>query len=214
MARHRFRSQPSLQRSGAPAVPAAAALALIAVVGVGGGAFVGRMLLNLPAGAPAAETASRLERMATAAVAHAPPGVGAAAAPPPVVIADLPPPVLAAAAPARSPPRTLRKAKTPARPVAATHAAASPAAAQPTPQQRWEQQRIDYEVARAAYDANERQEGFRWAQRNNIRFQRYCRAAEQPAAFVEGCMNYLRPARSNTAETPAGRPADHPPSEG
>jgi hypothetical protein len=62
-----------------------------------------------------------------------------------------------------------------------------------TPQEQWERQRLDYEHARHAYDASERVAGYRWAQQNKINVQRYCGAAEQrTAAFMEGCMNYVR----------------------
>ena len=73
----------------------------------------------------------------------------------------------------------------------------------PTQQQQWERQRLDYERARDVYDANERTEGYRWAQDNKIRFQRYCRtAAQRTPAFMEGCMNYLRPLETKEADKP------------
>jgi hypothetical protein len=96
------------------------------------------------------------------------------------------------------------------RPARAAHSEPAPSI---TPQQAWEQQQVDYERARAAYDAGERTAGYRWAQQNNIRLQRYCRvAAERTPAFVEGCMNYLRPGRSDSA--PQEPVAEHPPEQG
>lgn len=71
----------------------------------------------------------------------------------------------------------------------------------PTPQQAWEQQREDYERAVAKYDAGERAEGYRWAQQNRIRLQRYCRAAAgRTPAFLQGCLNYVRQDGSGDAE--------------
>jgi hypothetical protein len=75
---------------------------------------------------------------------------------------------------------------------------AKPALA-PSPQQAWEQQRLAYERALAAYDANEKAEGYRWAQQSHIRLERYCRAAERRTpAFLRGCLAAVR------AEPPPG----------
>lgn len=204
MPSHRFRSQPTLQRSRGPAVPAVLALSLIGVVGVGGGALVGRFLANLPEARPIAQRAAPSDRPALA-----PPGPVAAPA-------ETPPPALAQAATAApvepaaraTQARTLKvRALAPA--THAPHASGFPTARPQTPREQWEQQRIDYEIARAAYDANERQEGYRWAQQNKVRLARYCHAAAQPDAFVEGCMTFLRPGRKRSAETPpAPRSAD------
>ena len=64
---------------------------------------------------------------------------------------------------------------------------------------------MDYERARDAYDANERKEGYRWAQTNRIRLPRHCRtAAQRTAAFVEGCMSYVQTAKAKTPERQGG----------
>ncbi|CAN7241396.1 hypothetical protein LJR219_000962 [Phenylobacterium sp. LjRoot219] len=63
------------------------------------------------------------------------------------------------------------------------------------------QQRQDYARAVETYDANERAEGYRWAQQNRIRLNRYCRAAEgRTPAFLQGCLNYVRQEPSGAAE--------------
>src|SRR6185437_6519357 len=93
--------------------------------------------------------------------------------------------------------------------------APAPVAKPLSPQEQWEQQRHDYEIARAAYDTNERSEGFRWAQQNKIRLPRYCRAAEQrDPAFVEGCMGYLNRAQSRGSDRPQAAPATDAPDQG
>jgi hypothetical protein len=197
MARHRFRSQPSLQRSSGPTVPAVAALSLIAAIGVGGGVLVGRFLETLPAAPVSAHNAGPADRVATSAPAVSAQTLDAPAAAPQTAAVEAP---TEPAAPA--PPVVKIKTKPSTRAARPAHVASLPTVRQPTAQEQWEQQRIDYEIARSAYDASERQEGFRWAQRNNVRVPRYCRAAAQPASFVEGCMSYLRPGRSKAAETP------------
>jgi hypothetical protein len=93
-----------------------------------------------------------------------------------------------------------------ARPVRSARvvAVAAPAPAQASP----EQQQADYQRARAAYDADERTAGYRWAQQNNIRIRSYCHiAAQRTPAFQEGCMNYLRPKRGRAGDQPAEAPA-------
>ena len=55
---------------------------------------------------------------------------------------------------------------------------------------QWERQREEYERARFAYQARERQEGFRWARQNRVSVGRYC--DQRTAAFAEGCRDYLR----------------------
>lgn len=188
-----FRSQPTLQRSRGPAAPAVVALSLIGLVGVGGGALVGRFLANLPEARPIAQRAAPSDRAALA-----PPEPAAAPAETPSAQAAAAP----VEAAARAPPVKTVKARTLARATHAPHASGFPTARPQTPREQWEQQRIDYEIARAAYDANERQEGYRWAQQNKVRLARYCHAAAQPDAFVEGCMTFLRPERKRSAETP------------
>ena len=214
MARHRYRSQPSLQRSGGPTVPAVAALSLIAAIGVGGGVVVGRFLENLPAPVPG-HNAGPIARVADGTPVAVDQPAAALAAPAPqaaVAQAGAEPDVQTEPA---APSVVRVKTKTPAhRPQRATHTSSLPLAKPPSAQEQWEQQRVDYEIARAAYDASEREEGFRWAQRNNIRVQRYCRAAAQPASFVEGCMKYLRPARNKSAATPQPPSESHASDEG
>jgi hypothetical protein len=84
-----------------------------------------------------------------------------------------------------------------------------------TSQESWEQQQQDYQRARASYDANERMAGFRWAQQNNIKTVRYCRVASlRTVAFVEGCMNYVRPGRTGGSTKPRDAVDAVPPEQG
>jgi len=102
-----------------------------------------------------------------------------------------PPPIVKVKA--RAPARASQKGKLPNYPVL------QPA----TPKDQWERQQRDYDRARDVYDARERAEGYRWAQQNKIKVQRYCRAAQQrTAAFMQGCMNYLRPVEAKSPDTP------------
>ena len=189
MSRRRFRSQPTLRRSGGRTPSAILAFSLAAVIGVGAGGLVGVFLRGL-------EDSS--QRPAAERTAERPPVTAPTAPAGPQLIAQaIPEP---SAAPARTvkaalapPPNKSRPAK-PAK-------IAPPELAAPEPD--WQQQQREYEVARDAYDANERSEGFRWAQRNRIRVHRYCRAAEQrTAAFVQGCMNYVGSRRATEPDKP------------
>jgi hypothetical protein len=198
MSRHRFRSQPALQRSGGHGPPAIIGLGLLAAAGLAGGALIGN-LVHTPGVAPDAAWGVGPTDQPAAVAAAEPKPVPAVppAAPPAVAVAAAPAPQAApaelvrakAAAPARRP----RLAK----PVRVATAEPAKAPADPA------QQQADYARARAAYDADERMAGFRWAQQNNIRIRSYCRiAAQRTPAFVEGCMNYLRPKHGQSADRP------------
>ncbi len=204
MSRHRFRSQPALQRSGGGRSWALFTLGLIAAAGIGLGAVVGAALKGVAPEPDRIRPQAPIDEPATSA---APPPQVAQAPPAPVTV-----PAAAAQALASSPPsapiahtrtatlvRAMRKLKP--KPSAASAEPARPGEAQ------WEEQRRDYDRARAAYDASERAEGYRWAQQNRIRVERYCRVAEQrTAAFVEGCERYVRAAPAG------GRDRSAPPS--
>lgn len=178
MSRHGFRSQPTLQRSrGMPS---------FSLFGLGG-------LAALALGFGAVVTALQerpvrdVETYGAAALAPAPalPAPTSPAAPPSVAIPQ-PQPVLAMTKPLAKPPGRTHA------PHAGRVPHAQPAVA-PAPQEAWEQQRQAYERAVAAYDANETAEGYRWAQQNRIRVERYCRAAERRTpAFLQGCLGYAR----------------------
>ena len=195
MSRHGFRSQPALQRS--RETPSLSLLGLGGLIALGLG--FGALLTTLQ------------ERPAPGVQTYGASGLApAAAGPAPAAIAPAPSPS-AAAPPPQSPPQSAPAAAAPpaARPPARAHPPrartphARPAAAAPSPQQAWEQQRAAYERALAAYDASEKAEGYRWAQENRIRLDRYCRAAERRTpAFLQGCLGYVRgePAKGGRAE--------------
>jgi len=84
---------------------------------------------------------------------------------------------------------------------------AEPQAAPVDAQAQWDKQQNEYQLARTAYDANERAEGYRWARQNKVRTPRYCRALEQQrnTAFMQGCLNY---ASQKSSATGAPAPAD------
>lgn len=193
MSRRSFRSQPSLQRSGGWR-PSSALLSLagLAVMGLSFGAMVSHLQQDTALGGQT-YGGSALEETAPAPAAPPAPADAAlqAAAP---VLAVPPPQLVAASAPVAA------KTATKARAARAKPARAQPAA-EPTPQQSWEQQRQDYERAVEAYDASERKEGYRWAQANRIRLNRYCRAAERRTpAFLQGCLSYVRSEGGGGAE--------------
>jgi hypothetical protein len=194
MSRHRFRSQPALQRSGGR-YPPLAGLALLAFIGVGSGAILNQ-LARQPVSPPVSiQHLGVLDEPAvSAAPSPSPPTPEAAPATPVAAPASLAPVVKTTSlAPA--------KRSRPAR-----HAALAQPQPQ-APQQTWEQQRDDYERARATYDDHERAAGFRWAQENKIKVARYCRvAAQRTPAFAEGCTSYvtsLRAGRSGQPREPA-----------
>jgi hypothetical protein len=60
------------------------------------------------------------------------------------------------------------------------------------PEPRYERRQEQYKLAKDAYDANERAEGYRWAQQYRVRARRYCRDLERQrtAAFMEGCLEH------------------------
>jgi hypothetical protein len=111
-----------------------------------------------------------------------------------------------------TPPVVLAKTRPPSRRIArAAGPAALPALKPLSPQEQWERQKIDYEIARAAYDQNERSAGYRWAEQNNIKVQRYCRlAAQRTSAFAEGCTSYLQAARKPRAPDDKAIPPSPP----
>jgi hypothetical protein len=198
MARHRFRSQPTLQRSGSRAPSAILAACTVAGIAMGAGALVGiipRALGPEPAPLPVFRP---LDAPAPHAVAAATPAPQAALAEAAII------PARAAATPA---------VRARARPAPrAAHGAQPPkyAVAEPPAEARRRQAQLDYERARAAYDASERKEGYRWAQQNRIRILRYCHAAAQRTApFMEGCLSYVRSAGPDGARASgAAQPAD------
>jgi hypothetical protein len=150
----------------------------LAALGVGFGALV-TSLQEHPA--PSVQT------YGAAALAPATaPSAPVSPTPPPSIVTFQPQPILATTKPATKPPaktHTVRAAKAP-------HAQP---AVELSPQQAWEQKRLAYERALAAYDANESAEGYRWAQLNHVRLERYCRVAERRTpAFVQGCLGYTR----------------------
>lgn len=201
MSRHRFRSQPALQRSNGGAAPSIIGLCLIAAVGVSLGTLGGAWLKDVAQDSLLPRAAQPAARPAVATAAPAPDlarPADAAPTPPPALEN---PEALASAAPV-----VRVKARPAAKPAHRTQPPVYAAVRPLTPQQQWERQRVDYELAQAAYDANERKEGYRWAEENRLRTPRYCRAAQQrTAAFMEGCLSYLRPGRAK----PPG-PADQP----
>lgn len=200
MARSRFRSQPTLRRSGERASTTLLGFCLVVVTAAGAGALVSMAIRGVDdwANAPPA----RIERLAR--------GAPAAPSPPPIQAAPTAPQVAEAVGPApeltqkptkvrSGTPRT-SKSPQPLKPLLAELGG---------PQERWERQQQAYEVARVAYDANERAEGFRWAQRNKVRTRRYCQALEQQrtSAFMQGCLAYAAGAKSyEAAGTTEGDP--------
>ena len=200
MSRHRFRSQPALERSGGRTPSTILGLCLAAGIALGAGALVTTLYRSLAPDAPPA-VAQVDEPTRLGFMQPAPPMELPAVAPPPASAPAAPEPQATPAPSARV------KAPPPVRPF---HKAKPPsylALNSPTPQQQWERQRLDYERARNVYDANERQAGYRWAQDNKIKVQRFCRAAQQRTpAFMEGCMSYLRTSETKGQDSrPAGR---------
>ncbi|MDB5450835.1 MAG: hypothetical protein JWQ52_1963 [Phenylobacterium sp.] len=202
MARHRYRSQPALQRSSGRTASAILGLGLLAGVALGAGVLVSTLVRGLGPGSDKIQAvAPRDEPARLAAPLDTP-----AADLPPVTPPVTPPAATVQAAPepqASAPPVVRLKAPRPARVARTANPPNYPVFKPMTTQDQWEQQRLDYERARDAYDANERKEGFRWAQQNKIRVQRYCASAQQrSAAFVEGCMSYLRPMKTEAPDRP------------
>lgn len=184
MARHRFRSQPALQRSGGPASTTLLGFCLV----VSGAAVVGALVSLAIRGldgwadtpAPAAGASPPAPRAQTLRTEPAPvaPQLAGETLDAPAAEAAL---QTAKVNTPRKPARTARAAKLPTR----------PAPIVVDPQEALAQQH-EYKAARDAYDANERAAGYRWARQYKVRTPRYCRALEQQrnAAFMEGCLSY------------------------
>jgi hypothetical protein len=184
MSRHRFRSQPTLARSSASATSAVIGVGLLVGIGVGAGAWLGTALKGASPDSQHIYAAGPLDRPAVVSVAAAPPP-----APPAVQHA-------ASEAPAALPQVVLAKTRPPMRRIArAPSPVVLPVLKPLSPQEQWERKKTDYEIARAAYDENERSAGYRWAEQNNIKVPRYCRlAVQRTSAFAEGCISYLQAA--------------------
>jgi hypothetical protein len=198
MPRHRFRSQPALDRSGGRTPSAILGLCLVAGIALGGGALVSTLYRGFTQPSDEIQAIAPADEPARPGFARdAPPAEAPSIASPPASIEatpqpqPLPAPIVRVKAPLAA--RAARSSKPPNDPIL------KPA----TQQQQWERQRVDYERARDVYDANERTEGYRWAQRNKIKVPRFCRAAEQRTpAFMDGCLNYLRPTETKGPDKP------------
>ena len=225
MSRHRYRSQPNLQRSGGRTAPAILALCLASGIALGVGALLSPLVTGFSEDShPIGAVAPRHQPTPRAPAQEAAPVDTPAVAPeletvqanpgPPAT--PSPPRVAAVQGEASRPPIAKVKARTAVRSHRPAKSPSYPVSTPLTPQEQWERQRLDYEQARHAYDANEREAGYRWAQQNNIRLQRNCRAAEQrTAAFMEGCMNYARgPVKAREPEKPRGSGGSDPPDKG
>jgi len=193
MPRNRFRSQPALQRSGGRIPTAPLGLGLAAAIAVAAVA----LFRGLAPSPEQVQAVTPVDEPASFAAEPAPPAELRPAAPQPATLRAspelqaAPPPIVSVKA--RGPVQASQKAKPPNYPL--LQAA--------TPKDQWERQQRDYDRARDVYDARERAEGYRWAQQNKIKVQRYCRAAQQrTAAFMQGCMNYLRPVEAHSPDTP------------
>jgi hypothetical protein len=172
------------------------ALSLLAGVGVGAGAVVGNLLRASGPPLEHAAAKSPIDQPATVAATPPPQAPLVAAAPAAPQNAG----VQVAALPQTAPPGG-RVQKAVARPTPKPKPVKKISLTPLSPREQWERQQVDYEIARAAYDANERKEGYRWAQENNIRLQRYCRvAAQRTAAFVDGCLSYSNRGRGDKPE--------------
>jgi|KBSSwiStaDraftv2_1062776.scaffolds.fasta_scaffold22443_8 hypothetical protein len=196
MARSRYRSQPHLQRSGDWIRPGTLGMSL--AVGIGLIAILSR----IPSQAPRSiEPPSPIYNQAAS-----------IQEPSPITRSDEPPVLAqsALAAPADRPALKskvvrLTAARKPARPMRppsyplqmATHPAA------PSPEVQRERERQTYERAVQAYEARERADGYAWGRENRIGSKRYCRATRsRTAAFMEGCLDYIRLAKFQSADTP------------
>jgi hypothetical protein len=202
MHRNRFRSQPTLQRTGSR--PSIWPWALgAAVIGFGAMIAVESNRFASPPAPDVSKTASSSGPTApnsTVAMTDAPAVVPAAPTPDavkPTVASNVAEPQAAR----KPPPR--RKA-----PAIAAVTPPTPPAQAPAPAET----RQDYELALASYQKNERLEGYRWAQANHVARVRYCRdAGKRTPAFMEGCLNYLRKTPQTTgdaAQDVSGREPD------
>lgn len=195
MARSRFRSQPALQRSGGRGAIGLLGFALVIVAAAGGGVVVSTAMRSLDDWANAPRT--RVERVARNGPVVRPPATLPSDQPQAVEIAVREPAPEREVTVARfTAPRTPK----PSKPLLPDLGALKP---------RWEQQQQEYLLARDAYDASERAEGFRWAQQYKVRTRRYCRELERQrtAAFMEGCLNY---AAGSRPRAPAGAGQEDP----
>ena len=199
MARHRFRSQPALQRSGGRASTTLLGFCLVVSAAAAVGALVSSAIRGLDGWAdppaPAARTSPATPRAQALRTQPAPVA-------PQLAEETLAPPATAALESAK-----VNAPKTGARTSRAAKPSAPPTPIVVDPQEAWAQQH-DYEVARDAYDASERAEGYRWARENRVRTPRYCRALEQQrnTAFMEGCLSYAGSKRRAAEGTSAGDP--------
>ena len=197
MARSRYRSQPALQRSGGRGGVTLLGFGLAILAAAGGGVLLSTVMRGLDDWANTPRP--KVEQVARNASAASPPTAASsleaqsAGGPEPEVG------LAHAATTPRSMTRRAPKAVKPVKPLLAEFGA---------PQRRWEQQQQAYQLARSAYDASERAEGFRWAQQYKVRG-RYCRelGEQRTAAFMEGCLNYAAGARPRQ---PAGAGQENP----
>ena len=214
MSRHRFRSQPTLQRSGGGS-STFLVLGLIAGLGLGLGVLGSRVLRGPEPRPETPAWSTPIDQPATVAASEQPPTAASAPAPAPAPAA--PPQTAALQAPAASPAAAPRAVKVKAHPQARIGKAVKASAVAPMKsadeQKQWAQQKADYDQAKQAYDAKERSEGYRWAQQNRVRAQRNCRiAAQRTPAFGEGCLSYVRTVQMRGGDKPA-EPVDVQPSD-
>jgi hypothetical protein len=201
MPRNRFRSQPTLQRSGSrPSIwPWALGVVAIAAGGVVG-VELGRFTPAPPAVAP---------KVAAAPV----PAESMAMNDAPAVVSDSPAPQApqapqAALSASRPEPQTLRAP--PRRKTPPAVEAATPVAAAQTPP-TYEQRREAFQLALARYDQSERAAGYKWAKENRVARSRYCRDESRTSAFMAGCLDYLHkapPSMGDAAQDAAGHERD------
>lgn len=201
MARSRYRSQPHLQRSGGWIRPGTlgASLAVAALIVI---------MSRLPSQAPSSiEPRSTIFNQAAS-----------IQEPAPMTRPDGPPALAQStlAAPLDRPalkPRVVRvtAARKPAHPMRPPSYPLQIAAPVAPSQVQWERQQQNYERAVQAYEARERSDGYAWGRENKIGYKRYCRATQsRTAAFMEGCLDYLRLTKFQSADRPDRQPANAP----
>jgi type IV secretory pathway VirB10-like protein len=192
MSRNRFRSQPTLQRSGGGGGFGALIGGFVVLAGAGAIGAYGLSHFSDRGPAPVAEAPAISEVDATLAQtdAAAPLPAGPMA---PVAAAPAPPIVVAAVEPQSVRPVAVREKKPvkrrsagPQYPLAASAEDAAVVATAREKQQR------DYASAMEKYEKAERDEGFRWAKENRIRVARYCRTTgRRTDAFMKGCLAFV-----------------------
>lgn len=207
MARHHYRSQPALQRSGERHHSLIAIFGLLAMVGVGAGAVVNQLSPASSPGLPTTYPGTAVDQ--PAGQAAGPTDFAALAPESAAPLVEAPAQMQPYAEAPRAAPtlvkvktvKPLRRAsKTGPKPVVATEVA--------PPEPTWEEQHDAYVRAKAVYDAGERSAGLDWARQNKIRTAKYCSvAAQRTPAFVEGCLSYLSKGRAGVAAKPS-EPAD------